>query len=195
MLLLFSALGAFGRNAMALRHILLASAMFALSSAAVAQENTGIPCRVSWDETTHGGDWQTVHGDVELTQIMPQGGGSFMAMGTGQGIVTYHSAGPCGDDVANRTWNATYTVTVMSQDGRSAEVDIDSDDDPHQVVVCPSTGAFTFDAYAPSLPTVTAPLHEGATPFSQNHAGDHGPAGRAGTVTLHYCTLQNPNGH
>src|SRR5262249_53669045 len=103
---------------------------FALMPVAEAQQNTGIPCRVSWDLTTHGGDWQTVQGDAELTQIMPQGGGRFMAMGTGQATVTYHSTGPCGDDVSNRTWTATYSVTVMSQSGQNAAVDIDSDDDP-----------------------------------------------------------------
>ena len=37
-------------------------------------------------------------------------------------------------------------------------------------------------------------LHEGATPFSQEHTGDHGAAGDAGSVTLHYCTEAHPSG-
>ena len=53
---------------------------------------------------------------------------------------------------------------------------------------CLGNADFQFDVDAPELPTVTVPLHEGATPFSEDHASDHGNAGDAGTVTLHYCT-------
>lgn len=183
---------------MALKRLLIAGAALALTfgSAAQAQQNTGIPCRVSWEDTTHGGDWETVSGEAELTQIAPQGGGSFVAIGYGQGTITYHSTGPCGDDVQNRTWQTSYMVTVMSEDGQTAEVDVGPfNDEPHEVVTCPSTGHFQYDVDAPGLPTVNAQLQEGATPFSESHAGDHGEAGDRGTVTLQYCTPDRPNGH
>jgi len=184
---------------MALKRTLMASValLFAFGGvAARAEPNTGIPCRVSWGETTHGGDWLTSVGDVELTQIMPQGDGRFMAMGNGQATVTYHATGPCGDNVANRTWQAPYMVTVSSDDGRTGEVDVGTNgDDTHEVVTCPGTGDFTYDVDAPELPTTTVQLQEGATEFSQEHAGDHGAAGRRGSVSLHYCTEAHPNGH
>jgi hypothetical protein len=191
-------LGTFWENVMALKRTLMASValLFALGGvAAKAEPNTGIPCRVSWSDTTHGGDWLTSVGDATLTQIAPQGDGSFVAIGYGPATVTYHSTGPCGDDVANRTWQTTYMVTVMSQDGHTAEVDVGTfNEEPHSVVTCPSTGHFQYDIDAPELPTTTVQLHEGATPFSEEHAGDHGAAGDAGSVTLHYCTEAHPNG-
>jgi hypothetical protein len=190
---------AFTRTTAARAVALLASSGALLLSPAAAQPHaasTGIPCRISWNETTHGGDWLTSEGDIELTQIMPQGDGSFVAIGYGPATVTYHSTGPCGDQVDNRTWQTSYMVTVTSQDGRTAEVDVGTlSGEPHSVVTCPSTGHFQYDVDAPELPTVTVALHEGATPFSQEHTGDHGAAGDAGSVTLHYCTEAHPSGH
>lgn len=181
----------------ALAAALLACAVALLLAPARAQNQSmqGIPCRVSWDDTTHGGDWFTSQGDIELTQIAPQGDGSFVAIGWGQGTVTYHATGPC-RDVVNPTWQAPYMVTIESDDGQTADVDIGTnDDEPHSVVVCPATGHFQYDVDAPEVPSIRVPLHEGSTPFSEDRAGDHGHAGHQGTVTLHYCTLDHPNGH
>jgi hypothetical protein len=54
------------------------------------------------------------------------------------------------------------------------------------------------DYDAPELPTVTIELHEGATPFSDLQDGGRRsggkPVGDTGTVTLHYCTPEQPNG-
>ncbi len=157
------------------------------SQSATQSATQGIPCRISFQDTTHGGDWETVEGEVELTRIIPQGNGRFIAFGNGHATVTYHPANGC--QIVGSPWTANYEVTVMSEDGQTAEIDIASDDEPHEVVVCPATAHFQFDVDARGLPTVTAPLHEGSTPFSVDHAGDHGPAGDQGNVTLHYCTL------
>ena len=170
---------------------LLATGVALLLAPAHAQNQAasdGIPCRVSWEDTTHGGDWSTSQGEAELTQIAPQGDGSFVAIGNGHATITYHSANGC--HMVGSPWSAPYMVTVLSEDGRTAQVDVSPTDEPHSVTAtqCLGNADFQFDVDAPGLPTVTAPLHEGATPFSQEHAGDHGAAGDRGVVTLHYCT-------
>jgi hypothetical protein len=159
---------------------------------------TGIPCRVSWEDTTHGGDWFESRGEAELTQIMPQGDGSFVAMGHGTGMVTYHSTARGCHLTSSDTFSASYTVMVLSEDGRTAHVDISSDDPSHRFdLLCPLAPGgrtTTSDYEPPEIPSVTAELHEGSTPISVDHASDHGNAGHAGSVTLHYCTPDHPNG-
>jgi hypothetical protein len=150
---------------------------------------------VSWHDQTHGGDWSTVDGEAELTQIAPDPSGGFIAIGNGRATVTYHSAyASC--TVRGSPWTAPYMVTIQGHGGNTAEVDIDDMDEPHQVTLlgCLANGQPTYDADSPGLPTVTVELREGSTPFSEDHAGDHGAAGDAGTVTLHYCTPDRPNG-
>ena len=169
---------------------------------------SGIPCRVSFENTSHGGDAFTVRGDAELSRIAPQADGSFVAIGTGEATVTFHPGNSC--QVKNGdTFKARYMVTLESQDGRKAEVDIASTDEESHTfeLLCPGLirgrGASklaetTSDYEPPELPTVTVELHEGATPYSNDktvrtpagvqHVGD------AGSVTLHYCTPDKPNG-
>ncbi len=165
-------------------------------------QTMGIPCRISWEETTHGGDWFTTQGEAELTRIIPQGDGKFVAFGTGHATVTYHSANHCRIATGN-PFTASYDVTIASQDGSTAQIDIGSDDDSSTIETycpgAPGTGEFDVNADPPGLPRVTAELHEGVTPFGEDHAAatiagvQH--AGNQGTVTLHYCTPENPNGH
>jgi hypothetical protein len=93
-----------------------------------------------------------------------------------------------------------------SDDGRTAQVDISSGDESHEFkLLCPgliqgrgaSRRAETSSDYdPPGLPTVTVALREGAQQFSENLHSDRGVggAGNAGTVTLHYCTPDQPNG-
>jgi len=185
----------------ALALALLASGAALVFAPAHAQDDaplTGIPCRISWDDTTHGGDWFESRGEAELTQIMPQGDGSFVAMGHGTGTVKYHSTTPGCHLTSSDTFSASYMVMVESEDGRMASVDISSDDPSHRFdLLCPMAPGgrtTTSDYEPPEIPSVTAELHEGATPFSEDHASDHGHGGHAGTVTLHYCTPDHPNG-
>lgn len=158
---------------------------------------TGIPCRISWQDTTHGGDWFESQGEAELTQIMPQGDGSFVAMGQGQGTVKYHTTARGCHLTSSDTFNATYQVMVMSENGRTAQVDISSQDPSHRFdLLCPLAPGgrtTTSDYEPPEIPSVEAELHEGATAFSEDNASDHGHAGHDGSVTLHYCTL--PDAH
>ena len=177
--------------------ILAASIAIAVISApARAQIHTapqpqtmGIPCRISWDVQTHGGDTLSAHGEAELTQIAPQGDGRFVAFGAGHATVTYHSANGC--TMVGSPWTASYDVTVASEDGNTAQVDIGSDDDEHSVTAtrCLGNADFQYDTEPPGLPRVTVELHEGTTQFSTDHdlMGRH--AGRSGAVTLHYCAL------
>jgi len=155
-----------------------------------------IPCGLSWEHTTHGGDWFTVHGEATFSQIAPQGDGRFVAIGSGTATVTFHPGGAC--TVTNGdTWMAGYMVTMESNDGRNATVDIASLDEEHEFkLLCPglirgrgvSKLAETSSDYTPpELPSVTVPLSEGVHPFSKNYAGDRGSAGDAGSVTLRYC--------
>jgi len=168
---------------------------------------SGIPCRVSWEDTTSGGDSFTVRGEATLTQIAPQGGGSFVAIGNGEATVTFHPADNC--QVQNGdTFTAPYMVTIESEDGRTAQVDISSTGDSHEFkLLCPGLikgrgvskrAEMSSDYEAPGLPTVTVQLHEGAQSFSdlQNGGRRSGgkPVGDTGTVTLHYCTQEQPNG-
>jgi hypothetical protein len=166
-----------------------------------------ILCSVSWEDTTHGGDRFTVQGDAMVSQIAPEANGGFVALGYGQGTVTYHPVNGC--RVTNGdTFTAQYVVTVESDDGRSARVDIGSSDQPHTFsVVCPGLlegrgvskrPQATADFDPPGLPTVTVELHEGATPFSNDRpvrtvAGLQ-RVGDEGTVTLRYCTPEQSNG-
>ena len=157
---------------------------------APATQVQGIPCKVSWHVETHGGDTLTADGEAELTRIAPQANGSFVAFGSGHATVTYHSANGC--TMVGSPWTANYEVDMASQDGLTAQVDIGSDDDEHSVTAtrCLGNADFQYDTEPPGLPGVTVELHEGATPFGVNHVDPlHGAAGRAGTVTLHYCTL------
>ena len=105
--------------------VLVAGSVWMLGAARAQAPHTaltGIPCRISWEDTTHGGDWQTTQGDVELTQIMPQGDGSFVAIGNGSATITYHSANGC--HMVGSPWSAPYMVTVQSEDGHTAEVSV-----------------------------------------------------------------------
>lgn len=148
----------------------------------------GIPCHVSWHAQTSGGDTLTADGEAELTQIMPQGDGRFTAFGNGHATVTFHPLR--GSVTAGSPWVANYDVTIASEDGLTAQVDIGSDDDEHSVTVALGPGHATFDTEAPGLPRVIAELHEGVTAFGVSHTDPvHGAGGRSGTVTLHYCTL------
>jgi hypothetical protein len=168
---------------------------------------TGIPCRVSFENTSHGGDWFTVQGEAMLTQTAPQADGSFVAFGTGEATVTFHPGNSC--EVTNGdTFKASYMVTMQSDDGRKAQVDFASEDESHTFdLLCPglirgrgaSKLAKTSSDYdPPGWPTVTVELREGATTYSHDqtvrtpagvqHVGD------MGSVTLHYCTPEQPNG-
>lgn len=154
--------------------------------------DTGIPCRISWEDTTHGGDWFTVRGEAELTQIIPQGGGSFVAMGQGPATITYHSTARGCRLTSPDTFTATYTVIAQSDDGQTAEIQFMSQAPSHRFdLFCPgATGerTTTSDYDPPDIPSVTAQLQEGATPFSEDNVGPNGRhAGAAGAVTLHYC--------
>ena len=172
-----------------------------------AAPQSGIPCRVSWEDTTSGGDSFTVRGDAMLTRIAPQGNGSFVAYGNGEATVTFHPADNC--QVQNGdTFTAPYMVTMQSDDGRTAQVDISTTGEAHEfTLLCPglirgrgvSKRAEMSTSYdAPELPTVTVQLHEGTTSFSDLHDGGRRsggkPVGDTGTVTLHYCTPEQPNG-
>jgi len=140
-----------------------------------------------------------------LSQIAPQADGSFVAIGYGQATVTFHPGNNCHVENGD-TFTAQYMVTMESDDGRSAQVDISSDDESHEFkLLCPGLiqgrGASRLaqtstDEDPPGLPTVTVALREGAQPFSENFQSDRsaGGAGDAGTVTLHYCTPDQPNG-
>jgi hypothetical protein len=169
-----------------------------------ASPTTAIPCGISWEDTTHGGDWFTVKGDAMFSQVAPQAGGSFVAIGYGQATVTFHPGNNC-QVTSGNTFTAQYMVTMESDDGRKAQVDISSGDDSHEFkLLCPGLiqgrGATRLaetssDYDPPGLPTVTVDLgKEGAQPFSQNFQGDRrGSAGDEGTVTLHYCPPGQPN--
>ena len=148
----------------------------------------GIPCRISWDDTTHGGDWTSAHGEITLTQIMPSPGGAFVAMGQGTATVTYHSANNCRITTGN-PFTGHYMATLHSEDGQTAEVDIQSvDTDSHHMdSYCFGNNYFGIDADSPDPMGVTAPLVEGSTPYSEDNVAMGRHAGRAGTVTLHYC--------
>jgi hypothetical protein len=189
------------RFTLALAAALVASGAALVLAPAHAQGDaplTGIPCRISWEDTTHGGDWFENRGEAELTQIMPQGDGSFVAMGHGTGSVKYHSTARGCHLTSSDTFSASYMVMVMSEDGRTAQVDISSQDPSHRFdLLCPLAPGgrtTTSDYEPPEIPSVTAELHEGATPISEEHRGDHGLAGHAGSVTLHYCTPDRPSG-
>lgn len=156
-------------------------------------QTMGIPCRISWDVETHGGDTLSAHGEAELTRIAPQGDGRFVAFGWGHGTVTYHSANGC--TMVGSPWTANYDVSIASEDGGTAQVDIGSDDDEHSVTAtrCLGNADFQYDTEPPGLPRVTVELHEGTTPFSEDHALAGRHAGRAGAVTLHYCAPPTPH--
>jgi hypothetical protein len=170
-----------------------------------AAASSAIPCRVSWEDTTSGGDSFTVRGDAMLTQTAPQGNGSFVAIGNGEATVTFHPANSC--EVTNGdTFTAPYMVTIESDDGRTAKVDISSTGESHEFkLLCPGLirgrgvskrAEMSSDYDAPDLPTVTVQLHEGATSFSDLQNGGRRAAGRpvgdTGTVTLHYCAQEQP---
>src|SRR5262245_59289283 len=119
---------------MTLNHVRIAPAVLAIIAAwsfgpAWTQSPgglTGIPCRISFENTTHGGDWFTVTGEAQFTQIAPQGGGKFVAIGSGPATYTFHP-GNAGCRVTNGdTVSAKYMVTMESEDGRTAQVDISS---------------------------------------------------------------------
>jgi hypothetical protein len=163
-------------------------------------QTMGIPCRISFDETTHGGDWFTIHGEAALTQIAPQAGGSFVAMGQGQGTITYHPTVAGCHLTSSDTFTASYMVIVESENGDTATVDFSSQDPSHRFdLLCPTApgGRTTTSDYdPPEPPSVTVELHEGVTPFSHELRGPRGESvGDRGNVTLHYCTPENSNGH
>jgi hypothetical protein len=157
-----------------------------------AQDQTTIadapaPCRIVWDGETSGGDTQTAHGELRLTRSAPQADGSFVMFGSGEATVTYHSG--AGLTITRGSpFIAKLDVTLSSENGRTAEINIDlaADEADHEIVANP--GGFTFSTEAETPPTVTVPLRDGASvPYSESHgAGIHHHA-VSGTVTLHYC--------
>ncbi len=112
-------------------------------------QTMGIPCRISWEAETHGGDTLSAYGEAELTRIAPQGDGRFVAFGWGHGTVTYHSANGC--TMVGSPWTAHYDVSIASEDGTTAQVDIGSDDDEHSVTAtrCLGNADFQYDTERP----------------------------------------------
>ena len=148
--------------------------------------NAPAPCRIIWDGQTSGGDTQTAHGELQLTRNAPQADGSFMMFGSGQAAVTYHSGAGL-TITSGSPFITKLDITLSSADGRTAEISIDlaADETDHEIVANP--GGFTFSTDAETPPTVTVPLHDGASvPYSESHgAGIHFHA-TSGTVTLYY---------
>ena len=147
----------------------------------------GIPCRISWHEDTSGGDTFTTDGKLTLTRFAPQGNGKFVAFGSGRATVTYHSANHCRIGRGS-PWTAKYEVTIASEDGRLAQVDIGTTDESRKIeTYCLGNKLFYADYDPPEPPSVTVPLQEGTTPFNVAHGAGAHRAGHSGSVTLHYC--------
>jgi hypothetical protein len=196
-------------------HVVLAATVLAfaagwLSAPTGAQSQVSpIPCRVSWDYTTHGGDWFHVQGEAMLSQIAPQADGSFVAIGYGPGKVTYHPGNAACTITSGEWFEASYMVTLESADGLNAQVDISSLDAPHSFdILCPGriqgrgslsvANASTLEYDPPELPTVNVDLHKGVAAFENDQAirtaAGLQRVGDKGTVTLHYCPPAQPNG-
>ncbi|HUL82841.1 MAG TPA: hypothetical protein VL131_11890 [Gammaproteobacteria bacterium] len=163
-----------------------------------------IPCRVSFEDTTHGGDSFTVRGEAKFTQVAPQADGSFVAIGSGEATVTFHPA-TCRLTSADN-FTAPYMVIMQSDDGKTAQIDFSSVGEQHTFkLVCglvQGRGASKLaetsaDYDAPEIPSVTVALREGETPFGNDQAV-RTPAGvqhvgDTGKVTLHYCAPGESN--
>ncbi len=146
------------------------------------------PCRIVWDQTTSGGDWQTAHADLKLTRSAPQADGSFVMFGGGTATVTYHSGLAGARVTSGSPFDAKLDLTLSSEDGKTAVVDIGlaADEADHEVVVNP--GGFTYSVEATMPPSDTIPLKDGVTTsYSVFHGSGAHRAGRTGTLTLHYC--------
>ena len=147
-----------------------------------------VPCRIVWDGATSGGDTQTAHAEVQLTRNAPQADGSFIMFGAGDATVTYHSGLAGARVTAGSPFTAKLEVTLSSDDGKTATVDIDlaPNEGDHTIVVDP--GGFTYSVEASMPPSVTLPLKDGASvPYSEFHGSGAHRAGRTGTITLQYC--------
>jgi hypothetical protein len=147
----------------------------------------GAPCRIVWDGATSGGDTQTMHAELQLTRSAPQADGSLIMFGSGQGTVTYRSG--AGLRITRGSpFIAKLTVVLSSENGRTADIDIDTapDEPDHEIVADP--GGFTFDTEAEAPPTVTVPLQDGVTAsYSEFLGAGARRHGKTGTMTLHYC--------
>jgi hypothetical protein len=169
-----------------------------------SQAAANVPCRVSFEDTTHGGDSFTVRGEAKFTQVAPQADGSFVAIGTGEATVTYHPA-TC-RLTSEDSFTAPYMVIMQSDDGKTAQIDFSSVGEQHTFkLVCglvQGRGASKLaetsaDYDAPEIPSVTVALREGETPFGNDQAV-RTPAGvqhvgDTGKVTLHYCAPGESN--
>jgi hypothetical protein len=158
---------------------------------ATAQER---PCRIVYDDETWGRvDHSKTHGEINLGPRMPQAGGGFMMMGQGTQKVEFDANLRDGCTI---TEGAAKTIGiqafVMSEDGRTGEVEIvPSGDISHRVTFkCTgSSGKGSVDYGVITPPTVTLKMIHGATaPYEDADPGNR--TGSRGVMKIEYCRAE-----
>ena len=172
---------------------LLAGSTAALLSA-TAQER---PCRIVYDDESWGNvDRFKTHGEINLGPLMPQQGGGFVMMGQGTQKVVFDTDFRDGCTIkegAEKTFGVQ--AFVMSENGRTGEVEIISSGDMHQRVhfECKGTargpGKQFMDYGLITPPTVTLKMIHGATaPYDGADPGNR--TGNRGVMKIEYCRVE-----
>jgi hypothetical protein len=173
------------------------TALLAISAALAATAQAQLserPCRIVYDDQSWGRvDHFKTHGEINLGPRMPQAGGGFMLMGQGTQEVEFDADLRDGCTI---TEGATKTfgvqAFVMSEDGRTGEVDIvASGDMSHRVTFkCagvrqgPLPNSVDYGLITP--PTVTIQMIHGATaPYEDADPGNR--TGNRGVMKIEYC--------
>ena len=173
--------------------MLLAGSAAALLSA-TAQER---PCRIVYDDETWGRvDHSKTHGEINLGPRMPQAGGGFMMMGQGTQKVEFDANLRDGCTIVD---GAVKTIAiqafVMSEDGRTGEVEIvPSGDISHRVEfkctgVRQGPGKNSVDYGVITPPTVTLKMIHGATENYED-ADPGNRTGSRGVMKIEYCRAE-----
>jgi hypothetical protein len=157
-------------------------------SAGVQAQSVSRPCRIAFEETTHGGDVMVTRGEVQLGPIMRQQDGSFMIMGQGQATITYRPGGGC-TATAGSPFTARYTAILS---GRRDTVTVDLaplDFSSDWITVRCGADVFRNRAIVNAPPSVTLELRDAASDdYSYSEGAGIHEGGAAGSVTMHYCS-------
>jgi hypothetical protein len=160
-----------------------------LAPRALHGQGAARPCRIVFDGHTIAGDVLTQSGVIELTSYMPQADGSVVMMGSGQSTATLEARGGC-TVVSGSPFTERMNAFLVSEDGRTAEIDITSVRVAAAEITfrCPGGTAETR-VTIDTPPTVTVPLRDGATvPYED----DFGRGKMTGTVKLEFCGNSTP---
>jgi hypothetical protein len=155
-----------------------------LAPRALHGQGASRPCRIVFDGQTTAGDVLTQRGVIELTSYMPQADGSVIMMGSGESTATFEARGGC-TVVSGSPFTERMNAFLVSEDGRTAEIDITS----VRVAAAPITfrcpgGTAETRVTIDTPPTVTVPLRDGATvPYED----DFGRGKMTGTIKLEFC--------